>query len=232
MDQENKITLLLNQTTPEQFILWLEDTTRQLRSRYEVFPGKAGQYSVDFAREIALNKAAIRVNYYITEMADEDTGNMLLYPDFDVMEFRWFSIGDRLQLKIEHLINPPFVAHVYRVMVEFIKGWPETSQEIVNHFGWELDVEEEQKSESKNDLTGYSPDRKILIDQACIGWADRGYLPKFNMSEYLDDFYRKHDIYLSLDQFKDALIDAGRHGLIVKVNSRWRSPANSPHNRT
>jgi len=75
---------------------------------------------------------------------------------------------------------------------------------------------------------GYTPEQRRLIDQACIGWAGRGYSPSSNMSEFLNNFFRDKEIFLSVDQFKDALRDAGKRGLIVKVRRRWRLPETHP----
>ncbi len=78
--------------------------------------------------------------------------------------------------------------------------------------------------EQQSKLTDYMPEQKLLIDQACTGWADRGYQPQMNMSEYLQNFFENKGLFLSKDQFKVALRDAGRRGLIEKKNRRWRKP--------
>lgn len=79
--------------------------------------------------------------------------------------------------------------------------------------------------EKHREPPGFTTEQKELIDQACIGWARRGYQPKYNMDEYLNEFYNKHLIFLSKDQFKVALKDAGRRGLIVKSSrNRWTLP--------
>ena len=73
-------------------------------------------------------------------------------------------------------------------------------------------------------MTGFTPEQKLLVDEACIGWAGRGYLFGMNMSDYLKEFYTYKGIFLSIDQFKVALKDAGRRELIVKEKRRWRKP--------
>ncbi len=78
-----------------------------------------------------------------------------------------------------------------------------------------------------NSLSSYTPSQRKEIDKACIGWASRGYLPKYTMSEYLKDFDADKQIYMTIDQFKQALKYAGERGLIVKHKGRWRSKQNN-----
>ena len=78
-----------------------------------------------------------------------------------------------------------------------------------------------------SDLQAKEIGTKRLIDQACIDWAGRGYVPRVNQSEFLSEFFKETKIFLSIDQFKDALKDAGRRGLIMKINKRWRLPEKS-----
>jgi hypothetical protein len=79
-------------------------------------------------------------------------------------------------------------------------------------------------------LRGYTPEQRKKLDEACIAWVGCGYLPKQNMSEFLRNFDDATGIFLSVDQFKNVLKDAGRRGLIVKANRRWKLPENSPLN--
>ena len=74
----------------------------------------------------------------------------------------------------------------------------------------------------------FTPKQKKQIDQACIDWAGRGYLPMHNMDEFLTEFSHTTGIYISKDQFKGALKDAGNRNLIVKRNRRWRTKENPP----
>jgi hypothetical protein len=90
--------------------------------------------------------------------------------------------------------------------------------------GWSRTKKATLVEQNESNLIGYTPDQRRLIDQACIGWAGRGYSPFSNMSEFLNNFFRDKEIFLSVDQFKDALRDAGKRGLIVKVGRRWRLP--------
>lgn len=74
-------------------------------------------------------------------------------------------------------------------------------------------------------LNIFTPKQRGLIDEACIGWAGRGFIPKMGISEYLQEFEKSKGLYLTVDQFKEALQDAGRRGLIVKgENRRWQLP--------
>jgi hypothetical protein len=63
---------------------------------------------------------------------------------------------------------------------------------------------------------------KADIDRACIQWANRGYLPGYDISEFLNKYFSDTGVYISASQFKRALKNAGERGLIRKVNGRWR----------
>lgn len=69
----------------------------------------------------------------------------------------------------------------------------------------------------------YKPSRKVLIEQACIGWASRGYVPKFNKDEFLSEFNMRNNIFLTKADFNRALQDAEKKGLIVKIEGRFRN---------
>jgi hypothetical protein len=71
-------------------------------------------------------------------------------------------------------------------------------------------------------------EEEIKIDQACVEWAGRynKVVGRLNMSEFLQEFHERTGIYLTTDLFKKALLDAGKRGLIVKKNRRWRLPGN------
>ena len=71
---------------------------------------------------------------------------------------------------------------------------------------------------------------KNLLDEACEIWAGRkrkGYVPKHlsNMEEFLDWLGNNDNIsYISKDQFKKALKDAGERGIIKKEGRYWTLP--------
>jgi hypothetical protein len=71
---------------------------------------------------------------------------------------------------------------------------------------------------------------KDLLDDACKAWAGRrskGYIPKHlsNMEEFLDWLCSNNDIpYITKDQFKKALKDAGERGIIKKEGRYWTLP--------
>jgi hypothetical protein len=77
--------------------------------------------------------------------------------------------------------------------------------------------------DANEDPKDYRTEDEQKIDDACIRWAGRSILSK-DMSDYLQNFYENTKIYLTKDQFKRALRDAGDRGLIVKRNRRWRLP--------
>lgn len=60
------------------------------------------------------------------------------------------------------------------------------------------------------------------IEQACITWAGRDSFTYDNVEEFLVTL-RDENLYLSKDQFKRALRDCEKKGLIRKVNGRFRS---------
>lgn len=67
--------------------------------------------------------------------------------------------------------------------------------------------------------------RKQMLDQAAIEWAgrnDHGYIGAYTRTEFLQWFEEKTGIYIPLDDFKRALRDAERRGLIQKANGRFR----------
>lgn len=67
------------------------------------------------------------------------------------------------------------------------------------------------------------PEKKKKIDDACLEWVNRGYLPNFSMTEFLKEFHNKTELYLTVDDFKRALRDAGERGIIEKGdNGRWK----------
>lgn len=76
--------------------------------------------------------------------------------------------------------------------------------------------------------TSDKPSRKKSIDNACIQWANRGYLPGYNMEQFLQEFEEDRGIYISKLEFKHALRNAGERGLIKKVNKRWRPKNYNP----
>ena len=95
-----------------------------------------------------------------------------------------------------------------------------------------IETNREKSTEPQEWMIGYTPEVRKQIDQACMGWVGRGYIPKRNMDEYLEEFYKDTNIYMSRDQFKKALRDAGERGLIVKINRRWRLPEGFPKNNS
>ncbi|GAB4540888.1 MAG: hypothetical protein Fur002_08380 [Anaerolineales bacterium] len=74
------------------------------------------------------------------------------------------------------------------------------------------------------------PTRKKILDQACIEWASRdshGYLGRYTRDEFLDDFQEKTGEMISKDEFRRALEDAQKRGIIAKVKGRLK-PKTSP----
>ena len=59
------------------------------------------------------------------------------------------------------------------------------------------------------------------IDLLCIKWASRRFIPYKTMKEFLNDFGHP---WISHDQFKEALCDAGKRGLIYKEkpHGHWK----------
>lgn len=136
-----EITVFLEQTKPEQFLIWLVDTTRRLRNKYR-YPAQVGQYSVDFAREVGPGEAEVLATYSIAEWTSEDKGSALI-ADFPVMVFHWLSVGERLKLRMEYITEPPLAAHVYLLMRELSKAWPGAKGSIESHFNWKLDSDKD-----------------------------------------------------------------------------------------
>lgn len=69
------------------------------------------------------------------------------------------------------------------------------------------------------------PSRKALLDQACIEWVNRGnrgYLGRYTRDDFLEDFQEKTGVMITKDEFRRALEDAKRRGIILKVNGRLR----------
>jgi len=81
----------------------------------------------------------------------------------------------------------------------------------------------ESDPQTSGRLKPFTPKQSILIDEACRMWAGRGYISK-NMSDFLSDFYKDTDIFLTIDQFKQALQDAGKRKIIEKIDRRWKLP--------
>lgn len=74
------------------------------------------------------------------------------------------------------------------------------------------------------DTSGWTPEKRQQIDNACKKWAGRGYLPHYDMVEFLRSLDGEENVFLSEPIFKRCLRDAGTRGLIVKTNGRWRLP--------
>jgi hypothetical protein len=71
------------------------------------------------------------------------------------------------------------------------------------------------------------PERRKVIEQACIAWAGRGALPSYDMKEFLSNLHNESGEYISRQEFKRALQEAGKRGDIRKVKGRWRPKADT-----
>lgn len=81
-------------------------------------------------------------------------------------------------------------------------------------------------SQSTKMRTNGSQEEKELsdIEKLCIEWAGRDRSPKISMSSFLKEVDDRKNIFLSIEQFKAALSDSYRKGLIKKINGRYRYP--------
>ncbi len=101
----------------------------------------------------------------------------------------------------------------YKDAKMFIKAKPLLQQ-------WENSYLKSKIQPLSNDVVNLEmlPHKKIL-NQACIEWASRknnGYIGKYTREEFLQDFESKTGEFISLDEFKRALRDAEKNGLIHK----------------
>ncbi len=88
----------------------------------------------------------------------------------------------------------------------------------------------EYKAQAEEPPTPEKPTRKKLLDQACIEWANReshGYLGRYTRDEFLEDFQEKTGELITKDEFRRALEDAQKRGIIVKIRGRLK-PKTSP----
>lgn len=61
------------------------------------------------------------------------------------------------------------------------------------------------------------------LDQICLVYVSQKQSSRFkNREEFLDYVDKNFKIYITLHEFVRALRDAGKRGLIEKVNKRWR----------
>lgn len=67
--------------------------------------------------------------------------------------------------------------------------------------------------------------RKELLDRACIEWVTRdshGYLGRYTRDDFLEDFQERTGEVITKDEFRRALEDAQKRGLIVNLNGRLK----------
>lgn len=62
------------------------------------------------------------------------------------------------------------------------------------------------------------------LEKLCIEWAGRDRSPRQTMSNFLKEFDENTGIFFSIEQFKGALSDSFKKGLIKKSNGRYRYP--------
>ncbi len=146
-------------------------------------------------------------------------------------EFILEEVGNRLMVVFN--IDPVLEHCFYNLLRFMVDGFPDTSKDlqphidrIANEYGIKRDAPTVDSSSQVLDIepriAAFTPDIRIKIDEACEGWVNRGYLPHINMSDYLKEFHDESGIFLTIDQFKAALRDAGKRGLIKKSGKRWK----------
>jgi len=182
-----------------------------------------------------LRRHVIKASFSTISLEEPDA-EVLSFP-FTVVEIEIQEPTEKrlfVQARCRHTAMRPYFLEMMR---EIAKLWPETETAIRKLFPEEGRENKEEEIITPNNNADIQAsqnsiaqtEEEILIDKACIEWAGRRgrLLFRQNMSDFLKDFYDKTKIYLTVDVFKKALKDAGRRGLIEKVNRRWRLPENS-----